>query len=241
MRFPSYGTRQMTAHLNRVGYHVNRKRISRLMRLMGIQSIYPRPRRAGIREHSFRYPYLLKNVQIGPQNHVWGSDITYIPLSTGYLYLTAVLDLYSRFVLSWELSNSLESDFCIRTLESALRYGQPTIMNTDQGVQYTSNNWISRLTANNIQISMAGKGRCFDNILVERFWRSLKWEEVHLKHYQNSEEALEGISEYIESYNKERPHSSLGYQTPWEVYSGGAAPRPPGQKSAAECLFKKLD
>lgn len=215
---PYYGSRLMTAHLNRKGHQVNRKRISRLMRLMGIEALYPKPKRQAWEQRYGKFPYLLKDIEIQSQNQVWATDITYIPVKNGYLYLVAFIDLYSRFVLSWQLSDSLESYFCIEALEKALGYGKPLILNSDQGVQFTSHGYISFLKSQEVEISMSGKGRCWDNILMERFWRSLKYEEVYLKEYSSSQEACEEIGAYIQSYNNLRPHSSLDYRTPWEAY-----------------------
>ncbi len=218
MDFPSYGSRSMTAYLNELGHQVNRKRVSRLMKSMGIEALYPRPKK-GLWKNSYKkFPYLLKNLDIKPQNHVWGSDITYIPVRDGYLYLVAVLDIFSRFVLSWRLSNNLESDFCIEALKEAFSWGKPTIFNTDQGVQFTSNKFVDCLREQKVQISMSGKGKCWDNIFVERFWRTLKYEEVYLNYYNSFEEALEKIDAYIEKYNYQRMHSSLNYKTPVEFY-----------------------
>lgn len=215
---PSYGSRLMTAHLCKKGYLVNRKRISRLMKVMGIEAMYPKPKRTSWEKRNEKYPYLLKNLNISSQNHVWGADITYIPVDSGYLYLVAFIDLYSRFVLSWQLSNSLESSFCLEALQRAFNHGKPLIMNTDQGSQFTCHDYISILKSQGIEISMSGKGRCWDNIFVERFWRSLKYEEVYLKQYEDSQDAYEGIESYIELYNNKRPHSALNYKTPREAY-----------------------
>jgi len=215
---PSYGSRMMTAHLRRKGHDVNRKRVARLMKVMGIESMYPRPKRESWQKKYGKFPYLLGNIGTLSLNDAWGTDITYIPVGTGYLYLVAVIDLSSRYVLSWELSNTLESEFCIQALEKAFTYGKPKILNSDQGVQFTSHNYITLLQGKDIQISMSGKGRCWDNIFVERFWRSLKYEEVYLKQYCDSQDAFENIQKYIQLYNTERPHSSLNYKTPYEAY-----------------------
>lgn len=215
---PFYGSRMMTAHLHNLGYQVNRKRISRLMKLMGLEAIYPKPKREAWQKKYGKFPYLLKEVEINSCNYAWGTDITYIPMNEGFLYLVVVLDLYSRFILSWELSNSLETDFCLKAVQKALKHGKPRIQNSDQGVQFTSCEYVQLLQDKGIEISMSGKGRCWDNIFVERFWRSLKYEEVYLKEYQNTEEAYENIANYIELFNNERPHSSLNYRTPAEVY-----------------------
>lgn len=218
MSKPFYGSRSMTAHFRNQGLDVNRKRITRLMRQMGIEAIYPKPKREAWKRQYGKFPYLLKGMDISPQNLAWGTDITYIPVSGGYLYLVAVMDLYSRYILSWELSNSLESDFCVRAMESALKFGVPKIANSDQGVQYTSRGYIELLQSAGIQISMSGKGRCWDNIFVERFWRSLKYEEVYINQYSDANDALEGIGSYISIYNTERVHASLSYRTPKDVY-----------------------
>ncbi len=215
---PFYGSRLMTAHLIRNGNVVNRKRINRLMKIMGLEPMYPKPKRRAWEEKYGKFPYLLKDIAIQSRNHVWGTDITYIPVNNGYLYLVAFIDLYSRFVLSWQLSNSLENTFCIEALEKALKCGMPLILNSDQGVQYTSRDYVTLLQAKEIKISMSGKGRCWDNIFVERFWLSLKYEEVYLKQYDSSEDAFEGISNYIDLYNNRRPHSALNYRTPYDVH-----------------------
>lgn len=215
---PTYGSRLMAAYLRLQGCQVNRKRVSRLMKKMGLETIYPKPKIRTTMPGLIKFPYLLKNLNFDEQNHIWGTDITYIPMNNGFLYLVAFIDLYSRFVLSWQLSNSLESSFCIEALEIALKFGKPKILNSDQGVQYTSRDYINILNNQGIQISMSGKGRCWDNIFVERFWRTFKYEEVYLKQYANSNEAYENISEYIHVYNYQRPHSSLKYKPPAEVY-----------------------
>jgi len=215
---PSFGSRLITASLIKKGFQVNRKRISRLMKLMGIEALYPKPKVKTTLPGHTKFPYLLTDIKICSKNQVWGTDITYIPVDNGYLYLVAFIDLYSRYVLSWKLSNSLDSEFCIEALEIALQYGLPEIINSDQGVQYTSRAYIDLVTSKGARVSMSGKGRCWDNIFVERFWRTLKYEEVYLKQYSNSVDAYENIQNYIESYNKQRPHSSLNYITPIEAY-----------------------
>lgn len=215
---PSYGSRLMTGHLKKLSYEVNRKRISRLMKIMGLEAMYPKPKRDAWQKKYGKFPYLLKGLEITSQDHVWATDITYIPVQAGYLYLVAVIDLYSRFVLSWEISNSLDSGFCISAIKKALELGKPKIMNSDQGVQFTSCGYTELIQGQGIEISMSGKGRCWDNIFVERFWRSLKYEEVYLNQYSDFEEAYEGIETYIKTYNCQRPHSSLKYCTPKEVY-----------------------
>lgn len=217
---PFYGSRRMTEVLKAKGEDVNRKRLQRLMRIMGIETMYPKPKPIGNKEH-YKYPYLLKEMKISRLNQVWGTDITYIPIETGYLYLAAILDLFSRYVVSWSISDSLESDFCIYAVENAIKnIGKPEIMNSDQGVQYTSKNYINLLKKHHISISMSGKGRCWDNIFVERLWRSLKYEEVYLKGYSTGKEAKEGTDWYFNFYNNDRLHEKLGYTTPRVVHYG---------------------
>lgn len=218
---PFYGSRRMTAILRREGHEVNRKRIQRLMRLMGLEAIYPKPNLSkGNPEHK-KYPYLLKGVKIDRSNQVWAIDITYIRLFKGWAYLVAIMDWYSRYVVSWEVSVGLEVDFCIGALEKAFFQGLPEIFNSDQGAQFTSLEFTSRLEQNNILISMDGKGRAIDNIFTERLWRSLKYEEVYIRDYQNVREAKQGIGGYFNFYNNERLHQALGYKTPAEVYFDG--------------------
>lgn len=219
LKTPFYGHRSMTHELNRKGEQVNKKRIHRLMRNMGLVTMYPKPRFDAALKEDYKYPYLLKNLQVTRPNQVWGTDITYIPIETGYLYLVAILDLFSRYVVSWILSNSMEVDFCIEAMQKALRSGfKPEIMNSDQGTQFTSKAWTTLLRQEGIGISMSGRGRCWDNIFVERLWRTLKYEEVYLKDYATGKEAQEGISWYFNFYNLERVHTSLGLKVPREVY-----------------------
>lgn len=216
---PFYGSRQMTQELKGAGEIVNRKRIQRLMKLMGLEAMYPCPKTSIGNKNHYKYPYLLKGLDIKAPNEVWGTDITYVPTETGYLYLVAILDLFSRFVISWVLSNNLESDFCVYAVEKALKQGKkPKILNSDQGCQYTSQNYTELLKKHDISISMSGKGRCWDNIFVERLWRSFKYEEVYIKKYATSEEAKEGSDWYFNFYNEKRLHSSLGYKTPRAIY-----------------------
>jgi putative transposase len=219
LKSPCFGSRTMKQELKRKGERVNRKKIQRLMKLMGIEAMYPKPRTTiGNKEH-YKYPYLLNNVEIKNPNEVWGIDITYIPILGGYIYLVAILDLYSRFVVSWMISETLESDFCVAALEKALKSGvKPKILNSDQGSQFTSKNFIGKLKKHGIAISMSGKGRCWDNIFVERLWRSLKYENVYLQMYETKEEAQKGIDQYFKFYNEERLHKKLGYATPKERY-----------------------
>jgi putative transposase len=218
---PFYGSRRMTAWLRNQGYRVNRKRVRRLMGIMGLRAIYRCPRTSPPAPGHQVYPYLLRDVAITQPNQVWSADITYIPMARGFLYLVAIMDWYSRYVLSWRLSNTLEGDFCIEALEEALRNGQPEIFNTDQGAQFTSQAFTSLLEQHGIKVSMDGKGRYTDNLFIERLWRSLKYEEVYLKAYAGGKEARAGIGGYFDFYNLERPHQALGYQTPAEVFING--------------------
>ena len=215
---PFYGSRNMTTCLKRQGYKVNRKRIRRLMEQMGLEAVYPKPNLSkGIKEHK-KYPYLLRDVEITRRDQVWSTDITYIRLKQGFIYLVAVIDWYSRYVLSWEISTTLDKEFCIKALNKALESGKPEIFNTDQGVQFTSLEFTGRLEDAGIQISMDGRGRALDNVFVERLWRSVKYEEVYLKDYQDVRIAKDGLRNYFRFYNAERPHQSLGDETPSEVY-----------------------
>jgi putative transposase len=216
---PFYGSRKMTEELRRAGYQVNRKRTRRLMQIMGLRAIYRRPRTSPPCKGNKIYPYLLKGLKIERPNQAWAADITYIPMEKGFLYLVAIIDLYSRYVLAWRLSNSMETGFCVGALKEALQKGTPEIFNTDQGSQFTSDEFVSILVNNGIKVSMDSKGRYLDNIFVERFWRTLKYEEVYLKAYQDAREARLEIGKYIRFYNTRRPHQSLGYKTPAEEYT----------------------
>lgn len=215
---PFYGSRKMTEDLKRKGYPVNRKRIRRLMQIMGLQAIYRRPRTSPPGKGNKIYPYLLKGLKIERPNQAWAADITYIPMEKGFLYLVAIIDLYSRFVLAWRLSNSMDTSFCLEALREALQKGTPEIFNTDQGSQFTSDEFVSILASDGIKVSMDSVGRYADNIFVERFWRTLKYEEVYLKAYQDGKAARTEIGKYIRFYNTGRPHQSLGYKTPAEEY-----------------------
>ena len=218
IKTPFYGVRKMTEHLRSLNYEVNPKRIRRLMRKMGIEAIYSKPNLSKpVKSHKI-YPYLLKGLQIDHPNQVWSSDITYIPMKRGYLYLAAVIDVCSRYVLSWELSNSLECGFCITALEKALKYGKPEIFNTDQGSQFTSKEYTNILKEGSIRISMDGKGRAIDNVFIERLWRSLKYEDIYLKSYETVKSLYEGLKSYFEFYNNERLHQGLKYKKPAEIY-----------------------
>lgn len=220
---PFYGSRRMVVALCAQGYPVNRKRVQRLMRELGLAAIYPGPRTTVPQPGHTIYPYLLRRVAITAVNQVWSTDITYIRLHGGFVYLTAVIDWYSRYVLAWELSNTLESDFCLATLERALRVATPQIFNTDQGAQFTSQAFTGRLQQADVQISMDGRGRALDNIFVERLWRSVKYEDVYLKDYASMGEAVTGIGAYFRFYNDRRPHQALGYRPPSTVYWGETA------------------
>ncbi len=216
---PSWGSRQMRNRLRLEGHNVNRKRIQRLMRLMGIEALYPKKNLSRSHPDHKIYPYLLRGLIIDRPNQVWCSDFTYIRLKHGFAYLAAVIDWYSRKVLSWELSNTMDEWFCVSALESALqKFGKPEIFNTDQGSQFTGDSFTGVLKSKEIRISMDGKGRALDNIIVERFWRSLKYEEVYLKEYETLTECRSNISDYIEKYNNFRPHSSVGKLTPDMAY-----------------------
>lgn len=221
---PFYGSRKITVQMKSLGHIINRKRIQRLMRLMGLEAIYPKRNLSKANKAHQKYPYLLKNKKIFYPNQVWSTDITYIRLSKGFVYLTSVIDWYSRYVLSWRLSNTLENSFCIDALEEALEIGKPDIFNTDQGVQYTSERFVNRLKREGIQISMDGKGRALDNIFVERLWRTVKYEDIYINNYENPRELHNGLRKYFKFYNSQRIHQSLGYNTPEKVYQSSASP-----------------
>lgn len=218
---PFYGSRKIREELALIGYIVNRKRVQRLMGIMGLEVLYPKPNLSKPDVSHRKFPYLLRGVKIERINQVWSSDITYIPLESGYAYLTAIIDWHSRYVLAWRISNSLESRFCIEALEEALEKGNPDIYNTDQGVQFTSNRYIEVLEANKIRISMDGKGRAIDNIFIERFWRTVKYEEVYCKCYEDIEGAKINLEEYLMFYNHKRLHQALKYKTPYSVFMNG--------------------
>jgi putative transposase len=222
-RTPFYGSRRMTAWLRGAGYAVNRKRVVRLMGEMGLEAIFPRPRLSAPGPAAKVYPYLLHGLEINGPNQVWGTDITYIPMQQGFMYLVAIMDWYSRFVLSWELSNTLDVGFCLVALEGALAVGKPHIFNSDQGVQFTSHAFTGRLEEVGVAISMDGRGRVFDNIFVERLWRTVKYEDIYLKAYGTVPELEVGLDHYWWFYNHERPHQALRYQTPAQVYFGELA------------------
>ena len=219
-RTPFYGSRRMTFELNQHGWKVNRKRVQRLMRRMGLEAIYPKPRLSNPAPGHQIYPYLLRGVKIERPNQAWSTDITYIRLRGGFVYLVAVIDWYSRYVLSWEVSVTLDMNFCVCALDWALKDAAPEIFNSDQGAQFTSEPFTSRLKERGIQISMDGRGRALDNVFVERLWRSLKWEEVYLKDYTDVADAIRNLSRYFRFYNHERPHQALNNQTPAALYFG---------------------
>lgn len=225
-RTPCYGVRKMTECLQRRGYAVGRYRVRRLLRQMGLDAIYPK-RRLSIPDHEHRiYPYLLRGVLIVRPNQVWSADITYVRLLNGFVYLVAIIDWYSRYVLSWRLSNTLDAGFCIDALDEALCRTKPDIFNTDQGSQFTSELFIERLQSQAVAISMDGRGRVFDNIFVERLWRTVKYEDIYLKGYETVRDVEQGLTGYFHFYNTERIHQALQYKTPQEVYEGYAAVSP---------------
>jgi len=223
MQTPFYGSRKMAAWLRSQGYSVNRKRVQRLMRRMGIEAIYRRPRTTRVDSGHKVYPYLLRGLKIDKVNQVWTTDITYIPMARGFIYLVVVMDWHSRCVLSWRLSNTLETDFCVEALEEALSSGVPGIFNTDQGSQFTSETFTSALLNRGVHISMDSVGAYMANIFIERLWRSVKYEEVYLKAYESVAEARTGIGAYLKFYNNERPHQALEYRTPAQVFENGRA------------------
>ena len=218
---PFYGSRRMAAWLNENGEAVNRKRVQRLMRLMGLEAIYPKPKlSAAGRKHKI-YPYLLRGVAVEQVDQVWSADITYVPLTAGFMYLAAVIDWYSRYVVAWQLSNTLDGSFCLEMLEEALAVGKPRVFNTDQGVQFTSEAFTGRLLAAGVQVSMDGKGRCLDNVFVERLWRSVKYEDLYIRRYEGVPQLQQGLVRYFGFYNRERLHQGLAYRTPAVVYQEG--------------------
>ena len=216
-KFPFYGVRRMTHWLQTAGWTVGLKRVRRLLRLMGLEAIYPKPRLSVPAPGHRIYPYLLRGVAIERPNQVWSTDITYIRMARGFVYLTAILDWFSRYVLSWRLSVTLENDFCIEALDEALRrHGTPEIFNSDQGAQFTSDAFTGRLLDREVRISMDGRGRAFDNIFIERLWRTVKYEEVYLRDYESVPHARESLEAYFAFYNEQRPHQALGNATPWQ-------------------------
>lgn len=213
-----YGYRRITDELEDTGDKVNHKKVARLMKLLGLQAVYPKKNLSRANSENRKFPYLLKDMEINQSNQVWCSDITYIRMEKGFLYLIAEMDWYSRYVISWELANSLEASTCVQVLKNALSKGTPLISNTDQGSQFTSEEYLSLLEESNIQISMDGRGRAFDNIFIERLWRTVKYEEVYLNEYRDGNEAYESLEKYFLFYNNQRRHSSLEKRTPADVY-----------------------
>jgi putative transposase len=218
MTTPFYGSRRMTASLERSGEAVNRKRVQRLMVKMGLEALFPRPRTTVAAPDARVYPYLLRDRELTRVDEVWSSDITYVPMRHGFMYLTAVIDWYSRYVLSWRLSNTLEGRFCLEALDEALTTGRPEIFNTDQGSQFTAREYTDRLEEAGIAVSRDGRGRALDNVFVERLWRSVKYEDIYIKDYERVPELVSGLTNYFRFYDEERPHQSLDYRTPGEVY-----------------------
>lgn len=218
---PELGSRKLAVLLSSPTEAVNRKRVQRLMRVMGLECLFPRPKCTVTSRCHTKYPYLLKGVTITKPNHVWSADITYVPMPSGFMYLVATIDWFSRLVVSWRLSNSLDGSFCQAMLEESLTRGKPEIFNTDQGVQFTASVWTSRLESEGIAVSMDGVGRCHDNIFVERLWRSVKYEELYPKRYGTVAGLEAGLAEYFRWYNEVRPHQSLAYRTPASVHAGG--------------------
>ncbi len=225
LKTPFFGRRQMTAWLRRQGDDVNPKRIRRLMQVMGLEAVFPGKKPSLAAPGQRVYPYLLRGLRIVRPNQVWSTDITYVPLRGGFLYLVAVLDWFSRYVLSWRLSNTLDTAFCLEALEQALeRFGPPEIFNSDQGAQFTSESFTGRLEAAEVAISMDGRGRALHNVFIERLWRTVKYENIYLKDYATGTETYEGLDEYFTFYDRERPHQALDEHTPYEVYHGQYTP-----------------
>jgi putative transposase len=225
---PFLGSRRLTQWLIAHGEEVNRKRVQRLMRLMGLEAIYPKPKLSAAGRGHRVYPYLLRNVTIHWPDQVWSTDITYVPLTCGFMYLAAVIDWFSRYVLAWRLSNTLDGSFCLDMLEEALGRGRPEVFNTDQGVQFTAQAWTGRLESAGVAVSMDGRGRCLDNVFVERLWRTVKYEDIYLWRYEAVPQLQQGLGRYFPYYNEERLHQALDYRTPAAVYRQGRG----GGKSA---------
>jgi putative transposase len=220
LKYPFMGSRRLRDELHKLGQRVNRKRVQRLMQIMGIEALYPKKRTSEPNRAHRVFPYLLKGLTIDRPNQVWATDITYIPMRRGFLYLVAIIDWASRAVLSWRLSNTMDADFCVEALQEAIRrHGRPEIFNTDQGAQFTGEDFLGVLEHEKIGISMDGKGRWRDNIFIERLWRSVKYEEVYLKAYETVDEARSSLANYFHFYNHERGHQSLAKRTPWQVYA----------------------
>jgi putative transposase len=225
LKTPFFGSRRMTAFLERRGEAVNRKRVQRLMGLMGLEGLHPGPRTTIAAPDARAYPYLLRDRVLNRIDEVWSSDITYVPMRHGFMYLTAVIDWYSRYVLSWRLSNTLDGGFCLEALDEALSRGRPEIFNTDLGSQFTSREYTGRLEEAGIAVSRDGRGRALDNVFVERLWRSVKYEDIYIKDYERVPDLESGLTAYFWFYDEDRPHQSLGYRTPGEVYRAGVCGR----------------
>jgi putative transposase len=222
---PERGSRRMAVRLKELGHDANRKRVQRLMRLMGLEAISPKPRLSGPDPAHTVYPDPLRNVTIDRVNQVWSTDITYVPLVSGFMYLAAVIDWYSRYVLAWRLSNTLDGTFCVEVLDEALERGRPEIFNTDQGAQFTATAFTGRLVGAGVRVSMDGKGRCLDNVFVERLWRTVKYEDVYLRNYERVPELSAGLGRFFPYYNESRPHQSLKYRAPGVVWREGRGGR----------------
>lgn len=237
LEMPFYGYRRVTAELQRRGYLINEKRVLRLMREMNVQALYPRPKTTIRSVKDAVYPYLLRDLEIKEPNQVWATDITYIKMPVGFAYLVALIDVYSRHVVAWRLSNTMDVDFCLEMLNEALKQACPKIINTDQGSQYTSHKWVGSVQGAGILVSMDGKGRWVDNVIIERFWRTLKHEHVLLHSFEDLRQARRSIEGFINLYNQKRLHQSLGYRTPAEVYYGLVAP----EKGVSETQVHRPD
>jgi putative transposase len=219
---PFYGSRKMAVEVGRIlGREVNRKRVQRLMRLMGLEAVYPKPNLSGRCRGHRVYPYLLRGVAVERVDQVWGADITYVPMPSGFMYLAAVIDWHSRFVVGWRLSNTLDGSFCLEMLTEALGGGRPEVFNTDQGAQFTAGAFTGALEEAGVAVSMDGRGRCLDNVFVERLWRTVKYEDVYVRCYESVPELARGLGRYFDFYNQRRVHQALGYSTPAAVYHGG--------------------
>lgn len=218
LEHPYYGRRRMTIAMKAQGYFVGQKKVRTAMRMMGLEAIYPKPNLSKAAKEHKKFPYLLRGLTVDRPDMAWGADITYIPLIKGFGYLFAIIDWFSRYVIEWELSNLLDAEFCVEALSRGLLRKKPEIFNTDQGVQFTSCQFVETLQAGGVKISMDGKGRALDNVFVERLWRSVKYEEIYLRGYENLSEVREGLKKYFKFYNEERPHQGLEYRTPAEVY-----------------------
>jgi putative transposase len=232
LKRPFFGWRRMTTTLQKAGYPVNHKRIRRLMQKMGLQAIYPKHRTSQPGEGHKIYPYLLRNLAITGADQVWCADITYIPLRRGFMYLVAVMDWFSRYVLAWQLANTLDGQFCLDAVEQALCLGKPSVFNTDQGAQFTAHAFTSRLEDTGIRVSMDGKGRAMDNIMVERLWRTVKYEDIYIRDYETVPALYKGLGSYFSFYNRERFHQSLGNATPAEIHFGAASRSSSGPSAA---------